>query len=210
MSVPPVGYGRPRGGGRSVSNMANLTRRRVLAGVAGLGAGGLTYAAVGLSPVRAAVAADGLDVSDAQYDAPDGQLHSPHLAVQAAWSFEGADNAGQVMTALLVDGGLLTTATSEVAGPSDSGRHEMGGVLVDSRTVDSAMWQPPDGGEVSETVAVELRLEVRDGGGATLAKDAVSEDVTITVTDAGPTTTATLSGSGDVSFVPTEGATPTE
>jgi hypothetical protein len=188
----------------------SLSRRRVLAGAAGLGSAAVAYATVGLSPVRAQVSADGLDIADAQYAATGGSIYSPRLSVDAAYAYEGVEQASAVMVACLVDGGLLASAVVDgVAAGSDSGRRTLAAPLVESRTVDSEMWTVPDGqAEVARTVTVEARLEVRGSGGETLAKDSAATDVTITITDAGPRVTATLSGTGEMSFLPTEGGTP--
>lgn len=190
-----------------------MNRRTLLAGTASLAAGGVAWATVGWSvaPARAQVSAGGFDIADASYAATGGDIYSPHLSAELAYEYEGADDAAAVLVAILVDGSLLASEVVEgVAAPADSGRETLAAPLVQARTIDESMWTAPDGGEVSHTLTVEGRLEVRDSGGATLAKDSLATDVTVTVSDAGPAMTATLSGTGDVSFVPVEGGTPTD
>lgn len=187
----------------------SLTRRRVLASAGATLAAGGTYLVTGTSPVAAELAATPLAVSDGEYAAPDGSLYSPHISVRAEWAFEGVDAAARGMVALLIDGGLVTTETFDVAAPSDSGTTTVAGAVVASRAHDSADWQPTDG-PVEQTVGVEVRFEVRNGSRDTLAKASATDDATIRVTDAGPTLAASVGGDGSVGFVPTEGATPTQ
>lgn len=192
-------------------NTPTATRRRVL-GVLAAGAAGAVglHASTRESRATATLATDGLTVPDDAWDAPDNQIYSPVVSVDATWSFEGADTAASVMVALLIDGTLITTTTADVTAPSGSGTATLAGDVVDSRQWSESDWQPADGGEVTHAVNAEIRLEVRDSSGNTLAKAAAASDgASITVRDGGPTTSSSLSGSGDVKFKDSQSATPT-
>lgn len=179
---------------------ARLTRRTALAGLGGLLAGGGTYAVVGIGPV-AGVAADGLSIEDGTYSGTDAEeLYSPVINVDAAWSYEGADQAAQVMLALLFDGGIGTTKTLPTDGTTDGETTPLSAPVVASRNWDSSQFQPANGETVTQDVVTELRLEVRDADGETIVKDAVTQTVPITVEDTGVATTATLDATGSVSF----------
>lgn len=191
----------------------HTTRRRVLAGGASLLTAGAGVAVLGgiEGTARAAeVSADGLNVSGAHYDAPDGQLYSPRIGVDATWSFEGCDAATGIMTALLVGGGLVDNTTLAIPGPDGSGTTAVGGLVTDSRMWDAEEWTPPEGGTVEHTVAVRVAFEVRDDNNDTLATAEATDDVPISVDDAGPTRVASVGGSGSVTFVPEQGDEPVE
>lgn len=194
----------------SQSVVSSVSRRQVIASGAAAVASGLTYVAVGADAVTASVSADQLSVGDAQYAATDGTIYSPYLSVDAAYQFAGIEDAAAVMVALLIDGGLVDTETTAVAGGSDDGAAGLSAAVVDSRAWASSDWTAPDGGAVSHDISVEVRLEVRNADRDVLAKASASDTPTVTVEDAGPSQTATIGGSGSVSFVPEEGATPTE
>lgn len=164
----------------------------------------------GSEGAAATVATDGLSIPDDSYAAADGDLYSPVVQVDASWSFEGADAADSVMVALLVDGTLLTTTTADATAPSDSGTTALEGVVVDSRAWSSDDWQPPDGGQVTRDVTTEVRLEVRDVDGNTLASASASDSAAITVSDGGPTTAASLGGTGGVVYLEEQGGRPQE
>lgn len=189
--------------------VVSLSRRRLLATAGGLAAGSVAYLTVGTRGVRAQVSPDGLSVADGSYEAPDGEVYSPRLSVDVAYQYAGTEGAAQVMVALLVDGSLLDDAIVPAGAPDGSGTETLAGALVASRAWDTSDWQPPTDGEVAHTVTVEVRMEVRDSAGATLAKANASDTATITITDGGPSVTATVGGSGSVSFLPSEDSTPT-
>ena len=216
MCLPAVDYGCVREGACDTMDAhdsglrdASLSRRRVVALLGSTAAAGVTYVTVGTKGVRAQVSADGLAVEDDTYAAPDGELYSPRLSVESAWSYEGAEDATQVMVALLVDGTLLESSITDTVGPSDDGTATLAAPVVESRAWEQGDWSPPADGKVSHEVTVELRLEVRDGAGETLADASAEDSATITVTDAGPSVTATVGGEGHVSFLPSEDGTPT-
>lgn len=189
----------------------HTTRRRVLAGGASLLSAGAGVAVLGGSEgtARAAeVSSDGLNVNGAHYDAPDGQLYSPRIDVDATWSFEGCDAATGIMVALLMDGGMTDSTTLAIPGPSGSGTTAVGAPVADSRNWDAEEWTPPDGGTVEHTVAVRVAFEVRDDANDTLATAEATDDVPISVDDAGPTRVASVGGSGSVTFVPEQGDEP--
>lgn len=182
---------------------ARLTRRKALAGLGGLFAGGATYAVVGVGPV-AGVAANGLSISDGTYSGTDAEtLYSPVIALDATWSYSGADAAAQVMLALLFDGGIGTTKTLPTDGTEDGETTPLSAPVVASRQYDSAQFQPANGEAVTVDVPTELRLEVRDSAGETIVKDAASQTVPITVEDTGVAQTASVGGSGSVEFAQT-------
>lgn len=186
----------------------HATRRRVLAGTAAIATTGaaltLTGGEHGSSARAATVSTDGLEVADAEYAAPDGQLYSPHISVEASWAFEGCDDADAVFLGLLVDGGLVDSHTYSISGPSLSATNRVEGLVADSRMWDAEEWTPP----AEHTVTVRVAFEVRDASGATVTSDDATDDVTIQVTDAGPTRVASVSGNGAVEFVPEAGDNP--
>ena len=182
---------------------ARLTRRKALAGLGGLLAGGTTYAVVGVGAV-AGVTADALSIEDGTYSDTDAQnLYSPVISVDATWSFSGADRAAQVMLALLFDGGIGTTKTLPTDGTEDGETTPLSAPVVASRNWESAQFKPANGETITRDVATELRLEVRDSQGETLVKDSATQTVPITVEDTGVATTASVGASGSVSFAQT-------
>ncbi len=182
---------------------AHVTRRKALAGIGGLLAGSATYAVVGVGPVASA-AADGLSIEDGTYSGTDAEdLYSPVIEIDANWSYSGADSAANVMLALLFDGGIGTTKTLPTTGPEDGETTPLSAPVVASRNWESSQFQPSNGETVTRDVATELRVEVRDPDGQTLAKDSAAQTVPITVEDTGVATTASIGGSGSVEFAQT-------
>jgi len=168
--------------------------------VGGLAASGVTWATVGTRGVRgASVSADSFSVADGSYATAGGEIYSPVVQVDSAWSYEGVDNAAQVMAGLFVDGSLVddvvTTGTSAV---SDTGTTPLSAAVVDSSAWVSEDWHAPVDGEVSHDVSVELLFEVRDSGGETLASDTATDTATVTVSDSGPEMSASVGGDGSV------------
>jgi hypothetical protein len=185
------------------------TRRELLATAAGLGAGGVTWATIGTRGVRGAtISTDGLSVADASYAAPNGELFSPVVQVDAQWAYEGIDRAAQVLVALLLDGSLVDdVVTTGTAAGADDGVTPLSAPVVDSSAWASADWQATDG-DVSHDVTVSLLFEVRDVDGETLASDTAKDTATVTVTDAGPAANASVGGDGTVVFLESADGTP--
>jgi len=181
-----------------------LSRRRVLAGAAGLFAGGGAYALVGITPA-AAVTAD-LTIPDETYSATDAEeIYTPVIEVSIDWSYSSVENAAQVMLAVLVDDDLAeSTIMSNVAAPDDSGTDSLIAPAVASRQHDSQDWQPANNASVSQAISVTIMMEVRDTDGNTLVADEVTTDTTITVEDTGQAYTASLGGTGDIGYRMTE------
>lgn len=177
-----------------------VSRRQLVSGLVAAAAGGGVWLTVGARPVTAQVAPDGLSVSDASTETVDGTAVTPHVSVDAGYAYDGVEEASAVLVALLIDGGLVDDVVTSTSAGSDSGTEQLSAAVVDSRMWSAEDWAVPDDGSVSHDVAFELRLEVRNSNGETLAKDSATDTATVAMSDGGASLSAGVGGDGSVTF----------
>lgn len=175
-----------------------ITRRRALAGVGGLLVGGGAIATLGSAPA-AAVETTGFHAEDANASVPYDTNPEPELTASGPWQYERCDGADEVMTAVLVEGDLLASAEQDTTGPADTGDYELTGVLTEVSAFEIDAFSPPKGGTREVEVPVEVRLEVRDARGQTLANASASDSLTLEIDDSGVRVKADIGGSAAVS-----------
>jgi len=96
-------------------------------------------------------------------------------------------------------GGLLASAEQDTTGPADTGDYELTGTLTEIRAFEADAFSPPKDGTREVDVAVEVRLEVRDARGQTLANASASDSLTLAIDDSGVRVKADIGGSASVS-----------
>jgi hypothetical protein len=174
-----------------------ITRRRAVAGVGGLLVGGGAIATFATAPA-AAVETTGFHAEDGSAAVPYDTNPEPELTASGPWQFERCDGADEVMTAVLVDGDLLASSEQDTTGPADTGDYELTGTLTEIRAFDADAFSPPKDGTREVGVPVEVRLEVRDPRGQTLADASASDDLTLAIDDSGVSVKADIGGSAAV------------
>jgi len=184
--------------GRQRDVSTQITRRRALAGVGGLLAGGGAIMTVASAPA-AAVETSGFHAEDASASVPYDTNPEPELTASGPWQYERCDGADEVMTAVLIDGDLLASTEQDTTGPADTGDYELTGTLTEIRAFEADAFSPPKDGTREVDVAVEVRLEVRDARGQTLANASASDSLTLAIDDSGVRVKADIGGSASVS-----------
>lgn len=193
--------------GSQSASTVDVSRRKVIAGTVGALAAGGTALTVGTRGARASVDVGGLDISDGTTEQPDGEVYSPVIDVDVAWAYEGCENAAEMIVAMFVGGSNVDRATLDTAANADSGTAALRCVVVNSDAYTSEDFHAPEGETVHEDVAVELRMEVFDGAGGTLANADARAVPTVSVVNNSVVSDASVGGDGSVSFVENETAT---
>mgnify|MGYP000662719281 FL=1 len=184
--------------GRQRDVSTAITRRRALAGAGGLLVGGGAVAAVGSHPA-AAVETTGFHAEDASASVPYDTNPEPELTASGPWQYERCDGADEVMTAVLVEGDLLASTEQDTTAPDNTGDYELTGVLTEVSAFEVDAFSPPKDGTREVEVPIEVRLEVRDPRGQTLADASASDSLTLTIDDSGVRVKADIGGSAAVS-----------
>jgi hypothetical protein len=174
-----------------------LTRRRAVGVLTAIASGGIALEV--MTHPTAAVDTMSFNAADSSASVPYTADPAPELTATGEWSYENTDMADEVMTAVLVDGELLDSAERSTSGPSDSGPYERAGTLTDLRAYQPSDFAPPEDGQRTIDMTVEVRLEVRDPRGQTLADAAASDALTLTIDDSGVSVQAEIGGSASVS-----------
>jgi hypothetical protein len=81
----------------------------------------------------------------------------------------------------------------------DTGDYELTGVLTEVSAFSVDAFSPPEDGTREVEVPVEVRLEVRDPRGQTLATASASDSLTLAIDDSGVRVKADIGGSAAVS-----------
>jgi len=181
-----------------------LTRRRVVALLAGASATGLGAVAVATDDVRAEITLGTVTIADGEYAAADPTV-TPTLSVDARlrWS---APSVSAVESALAVAPATADTSPATIATDRREIRVTDGdmdrtlvGPVTDAAAYAAADFRPDAGETVEERLTVALRLRVLDGS-ETVAEAETTTETTVTVSNTATATTARVGGEGEVRF----------
>lgn len=183
-------------------NRPEITRRRVLAMLAGAATTTTAAVAVGSEEADADIQFGTLSVSDGTHESEDPQV-TPVVTVDAEFSYTvesvtdynvslelGPDHDNR----MFVD--LVSTETAVMDGQFSE---SLSGPVTDIDAYSQSDFAPAAGETVTEDIAIALTLSVMDGG-ATMVTAAVEDTATITVTNTGVNTTVALGGEGEITF----------
>jgi hypothetical protein len=183
--------------------VAQLSRRRALAGGAALLTAGGTLVWVGSDTARADVTLDELTIPDADFES---EGIDPVVDVTAKYDFDVGQAAVDKLRLTLTVGGD-TVATEELVTEHTvlTGEADLSGRITDSEAWSDTDFAPAVAEEVSRTLTVGLTFEVVGTDGESIVEDSVTEDVTVRVSHPQESQyVASVGGTGTVRTATTE------
>jgi hypothetical protein len=159
--------------------VAQLSRRRALAGGAALLTAGGTLVWVGSDTARADVTLDKLTIPDADFESTG---IDPVVDVTAKYDYDTGQAAVDKLRLTLTVGGD-TVATEELVTEHTvlTGEADLSGRITDSEAWSDTDFAPAVAETVERTLTVGLTFAVVGTDGQAIVEDSVTEDVTVTV-----------------------------
>ena len=187
---------------RTESNRPQITRRRVIATVAGASTVGVGAIALGSREASAEIAFGELSIPDASLAADDPDP-TPVVAVTAALEYD-VDAIDSLTIDLLVgsdsdDRQVLDSESMSTGVTSTDTTRDLSAPITDADAFDASMFQPDAEETVTETVSLALRLTIEHDADV-VAEALVDDTATIQVTNTADEIIAQLGGDGEITF----------
>lgn len=183
--------------------VAQLSRRRALAGGAALLTVGGTLVWVGSDTARADVTIGELTIPDESFES---EGIDPVVDVTAKYDFDvGQAAVSELRFTLTVDGDTVATADLVTDATVLTGETDLSGRITDSEAWAIEDFAPGVAETVERTLTVGLAFAVVGSDGAAIVEDSVSEDVSVTVAHPQQSQyVASVGGTGTVRTATTE------
>ncbi|MFW5964382.1 MAG: hypothetical protein ACOCQM_05905 [Natronomonas sp.] len=156
----------------------SVNRRRVIAGMGTLAAGGVAVAAVP-DAARATVEVDDLSIPDASFEA---EAVDPEVVVDVAYAYDasgaGVDALGFTLTVgeTVVDEARLDTNTEEL-----ENTETLRGSVTDSDAWSASDFEPEVGDSVTRELSIGVTFDVLDSADESVVGDTATETADVTV-----------------------------